>query len=217
MLTLIFKVIEKVIYGQASTFLNSRNFLYTYQSGFRKKKNYADLCLPYLNDKILEGFEKSMMTGMILIDLKKVFDTIDDDLLLPKLYANGFSKGTVNWFKCYLSNSSFLVNLGNNCFQPASVSSRVPQGSFLGPLSFLIYVNDMSQAIKCDLSLYADNSCLVCQHKDINEIQKPLTDDFSNICNWFVDNKLSIHFGEDETKSILFLLNLKGKIFKNVT
>ena len=72
----------------------------------------------------------------------------------------------------------------------------------------------MSQAVKCDLFLYTDDSCLVCQHKDINKIQKYLNEDFSNICDWFVDNKLSIHFGEDKTKSILFASKFKGKNIK---
>ena len=62
----------------------------------------------------------------------------------------------------------------------------------------------MSQAVECDLYLYADDSCLLFQHKNVTEIKKQLTKDFSNICDWFVDNKLSIHFGEDKTKSILF-------------
>ena len=148
---------------------------------------------------------------MILIDLQKAFDTIDHDILLQKLYAIGFSKHTVNWLQSYLSYRSFLVNVGNNFSQPASVSCGVPQGSILGPLLFLIYVNDMSQAVKCDLFLYADDTCLVCQHKDINKIENQLNEDFSNICDWFVDNKLSIHFGEDKTKSILFASKFKRK------
>ena len=62
----------------------------------------------------------------------------------------------------------------------------------------------MSQAVKCDLFLHADDTCLLCQHKDINKIENQLSVDFCNICDWFVDNKLSIHFGEDKTKPILF-------------
>ena len=78
----------------------------------------------------------------------------------------------------YLSNRSFLINLRNNDSQTASICCGVPQGSILGPLLFLTYVNDMSQAVKCNLFLYADESCLVCQHKNINEIQKELNEDF---------------------------------------
>ena len=62
----------------------------------------------------------------------------------------------------------------------------------------------MSQAAKCNHFLYADDTCLVCQHKYINEIEKELNKDFENICNWFLDNKLSIHFGDDKTKYISF-------------
>ena len=112
------------------------------------------------------------MTGMILIDLQKAFDTIDHDILLQKLYAIGFSKHSVNWFRSYLINRTFLVNLGNAFSQPACVSSGVPQGSILGPLFFLVYINDMSQTVKCNRFVYADDTCLVCQHKVINEIEK---------------------------------------------
>ena len=75
----------------------------------------------------------------------------------------------------------------------------------------------MSQAVKCDILLYADDTCLACQHKDINKIQSHLNEEFCNICDWFVDNKLSIHFGEDKTKSILFVSKFKRKTIKNFT
>ena len=95
LLPLISKVIEKVIHDQTSTFLNSRNLLYNYQSGFRKNHS-TDYCLSFLADKILKGFGKGLTTGMILIDLQKAFGTIDHDILLQKLYAIGFSKHSIN-------------------------------------------------------------------------------------------------------------------------
>ena len=101
---------------------------------------------------------------------------------MKKLNAIGFSKHIVNLFQSYLCNRSFLVNLGNNFSQSASVSCGVPQGSILGPFLFFKYVNDMSQAVKCDLFLYADDTCLLCQHEAINEIENPLNEDFCNIC-----------------------------------
>ena len=96
MLTLISKKIEKVIHDQTSAFLNSRNLLYNYQFGFRKK--HSTDYLSFLNDKILKGFDQGLMTGMILIDLPKAFDTIDHGSLLQKLYAIGFFKHSLNWF-----------------------------------------------------------------------------------------------------------------------
>ena len=111
LLLLISKNIEKFIPEQPSTFLISMKILYTYQYGL-KKKFYG--CIPFLFElqHFLKGSDEGMMTGMILIDLKKAFDTNDLDLLLQKLYAIGFSKRTVIWFKVYHSNRSFLFNLG---------------------------------------------------------------------------------------------------------
>ena len=124
------------------------------------------------------------------------------------MYAIGFSKHSVNWFRSYLINRTFLVNLGNAFSQPACVSSGVPQGSILGPLLFVKYINDLSRPVKCILLHNADDTCLVCQHKDINEIEKQLNKDFENIRDWFVDSKLSIHFGDDKT-FILFATKFK--------
>ena len=78
------------------------------------------------------------------------------------------------------------------------------QGSILDPLLFLIYVNDMFQAADCDLFLYADNFCFMYQNSDVKKIEQTLNNSFSNACDWFVDNKFSIHFGTDKTKRILF-------------
>ena len=186
LLLLISKVIKNIIHDQSSIFLNSRNFLYNYQFGFRKNHS-TNFCLSFLNDKILKSFEQGLITGMILIDFQKTFGTIYHDILLQKLYAIGFSKYLVNWFQSYIINWTFLLNLGNVSSQPACVSSSVLQGSILGPLFFLIYINDMSQAVKCNLFLYADDTYLVCQQKDINETEKQIDKDFESICDWFVD------------------------------
>ena len=98
----------------------------------------------------------------------------------------------------------FSVHVENSFSDKAVIISGVPRGFILGPLLFLLYVNHMVQAVNCDLLLYADGTGLFFQHKDINIIEHQLNRNFPNICDWFVDNKLSIHFGEDKTKSILF-------------
>ena len=105
----------------------------------------------------------------------------------------------------------FFIEKENQLSDFGKVSCGVPQGSILQPLLFLIYVNDMPQAVKSNLFLYADDSCLMYRHRDVNQIEKQLNNDFENVCNWFLDNKLSIHFGEDKTKSILFASKRKIK------
>ena len=95
------------------------------------------------------------------------------------------------------------MNIENKYSSTAKIECGVPQRSILGPLLFLLYVNDMKQAVDCDLFQYADDCFLLYQHKDINKIEQNLNKNFSNICDWFVGDKLSIHFGEDKTKCIL--------------
>ena len=114
-----------------------------------------------MNDKILKGFDDGLVTGTILIDLQKAFDTVNHDIYLKKLSIPVFFDPTVKWFQSYLSNRKFAVDLENSFSEVSSISCGVPQGSILGPLLFLIYVNDMPMAIKCDLFLYADDTCLV--------------------------------------------------------
>ena len=138
---------------------------------------------------------------MILIDLQKAFDTINHNILLEKLKAIGFCDDTVNWFHSCLTDRAFLLSIENKYSSILQISCGVPQGSILGPS---LYVNDMKQAVSSDLLLYADDSCLIFQHKHVTEIEKHLNNDLSNLCEWFLDDKLSIHFGEDKTKFILF-------------
>ena len=80
----------------------------------------------------------------------------------------------------------------------------LPQGSILCPLLFPSYVNDMPQAIRSKLLLYADDSCLFFMGKDSKTIEDQLNEDFNSLCEWFIDNNLSIHYGEEKTKLILF-------------
>ena len=148
---------------------------------------------------------------MILIDLREAFDTINHEILLQKLKAIRFPKITLKWFRSYLSEHIFLVNIENKLSDFGKMFYWVPQGSILGPLLSLIYVNDMPQAVKSTLLFYADDSCILYQHKEVDEIEKHLNKDFENICDWFVDNKLVIHFGEGKTKSILFASKRRSK------
>ena len=107
---------KKIIHNQTQLFLDDNNISYKYQSGFRKYY-LTDTCLSYLNNKVQIGFEQGLMTGMILIDLQKAFDTIDHDILLQKMHCLSFSEPTRQWFRSYLTNRLFSVNVGNE-FHP---------------------------------------------------------------------------------------------------
>ena len=191
-------------------FLDKHNILCKFQLGFRKNHS-TDFCLSYLTDKISKGFDSGLLTGVILIDLQKAFYTADHNILLLKMSSLGFAREVIDWYKLYLSSMKVYVNVHEIFSNSADLRCGVQQGSILGPLLFLLCINDMPQSIDCDLFLYADDACLLFQHKDLERIKEELSKNFSNICDWFVDNKLSIHFVEDKTKSIPFLYQKQKK------
>ena len=84
---------------------------------------------------------------MILIDLQKAFDTVDHEILLRKMNYLGFAESTINWFRSYLENCTFVVHVNGKYSNPGNLTCGVPQGSILGTLLFLLYVNDMPQSV----------------------------------------------------------------------
>ena len=109
-------------------------------------------------------------TGMVMLDLQKAFDTVDHVILMSKLKCMGFNEITMKWFKSYLTGRSQVCDVEGILSESKEVTCGVPQGSILGPLLFLIYVNDMSAAVKSRLLLYADDSALLVSGKDVKVI-----------------------------------------------
>ena len=108
-------------------------------------------------------------------------------------------------------------NLKSRYSSRANLLYGVPQGSVLGPLLFLLYIDDLPEAVTCDSLLYADDTWIVFQHQSQIQIEKQLIRDFPSVCDWFVDNKVSIHFGQDKTKSMLFGAKHKGLLRNRLT
>ena len=182
--------------------------MYKYQSQYRKHHS-TDFCLPFLSDKILKGFDKRLSTGMTLIDLQKA-DTINHETVLRKLHAIGFPEKAIAWFKSHLSHRAFKVKINKHFSDLSKITCGVFQGSTLDPLLFLLHANSIPQAVHSDLFLYADDSGLTYQHKNVHTIEHQINKDFANLCEWFADNKWSIHFDEYKTKCILFEFKQKN-------
>ena len=122
LLPLLSKVFEKVVHIQTENFLKNNNILYKNQSGFRPMHS-TESCLTHLSDRILEGCDSGCHTGMILIDLQKAFDKINHGILLQKLSLMNFSAEAISWFKSYLSNRTFHVNVESAFSDPADLNA----------------------------------------------------------------------------------------------
>jgi exonuclease III len=193
------KILERAVHTQLSDYLKSKNLLYEFQSGFRGRYS-TDTCLIDLMDFIKAEMSKGSYVGMILIDLQKAFDTVDHGILCRKLAAMGI--GSVNWFRSYLSDRAQCVGVNGTQSDFLEVTCGVPQGSILGPILFLCYINDMPISLRCRLALYADDSALVHSGKHPDEIAAFLSNELASCKKWLVDNRLSLHIGK--TECILF-------------
>ena len=120
---------------------------------------------------------------MIVIDLQKAFDTLDHQIILKKLKYIRFSPKTVRWFEPYLKNGNLIESLEKSLSKPGVLNCGVPQGSILGPILFLLYVNYMKSAvIDCDLRLHAGDTSLLFSNENFSLIEKHLNVDFNSLC-----------------------------------
>ena len=165
------KILERAVHVQLEKYCKDNNLLYEFQSGFRGSYS-TDTCLINLSDHIRLLNNQKQLVGMVLIDLQKAFDTVDHDILCKKLEAMGV--GSIKWFESYLKGRKQKVVVNESCSEAGIVTCGVPQGSILGPLLFLCYINDMPISVKCKLLLYADDSALIVSGSDQNKIEKEL-------------------------------------------
>ena len=199
------------MYSRLYKFFNDNQLIYQLQFGFRQ--NYSTShALINLTEEIRNNLDKGNVGCGIFVDLQKAFDTVDHEILLSKLNHYGIRGITNSWFKSYLSDRSQFVSINGFSSKCMHIKHGVPQGSVLGPLLFLIYINDLNHAIKhCKVHHFADDTNLLHFNKSVNKLNKLVNTDMKNLANWLNSNKISLNVQKTE----LVIFKNKRKILEN--
>ena len=195
------KILEKLIANRLTLFLESNNIISPSQFGFRKNHSTIHPLLHFMNH-LTRASNKKLYTIAIFCDLQKAFDTVNHKILLQKLESVGVRGVELAWFTNYLEGRKQFVFFDECASSLNTIEIGVPQGSILGPLLFLIYINDLSHYSSLIDLLFADDTTLLKSHANLGELVEIVNTEFRKIVTFFKSHRLSLH--PDKTKFMLF-------------
>ena len=196
------KVFERAMANRLVKYLNKYSIIHHSQFGFQKGKSTSD-AIHYLTEFIYEQLHLKNSVVNVLIDLRKAFDTVDHELLLYKLSLYGIRGVPLLWMESYLSDRKQYVSIESYSSVHKTIKIGVPQGSILGPILFLIFINDLplsSETLKT--TLFADDTTLSLAHSNYDELVPTINRELSAIHRWTIDNKLTVNV--EKTELMLF-------------
>jgi hypothetical protein len=196
------KVLEKDVQCQFMSYLIENHFITLDQSAY-KKFHSTSTCLHTTIDEWLQNMDDKLFTGICYLDIAKCFDTISHDLLLQKLTKYGVHNVELQWFKSYLSDRSQFVTYNNKSSNYCNLTLGVPQGSTLGPMLFMLFVNDLPMYInngRC--AMYADDTVVYVSSDTVAGASQNLNDVLNNVHNWFTSNRLVLNVSKSNAMLI---------------
>ena len=196
------KILEKIAHRNIVTFLEENNIISDQQNGFRKGFSTVT-AVADLTDSLFSAINKSEITLSVFVDLRKAFDTVSHDILCKKIEKYGVRSNVNEWCRSYLTGRSQKTLANNNKSDECSIKYGVPQGSVLGPLFFILYVNDLQQALKnINVQMYADDTVIYLSGQNVTTIAEKLQLGLSRLNGWCLANKLTLN--PSKTKMMTF-------------
>jgi hypothetical protein len=196
------KIMEKSVQIQLKEYLMKHNFISHVQSAYLKNHSTQSSLHNIVSD-ILDGINTNSVNMLCFLDLAKCFDTIDHDILLCKLEKYGIRGKNLKFFKKYLSGRKQCVKVNGQLSSILDILFGVPQGSILGPILFLLFINDLPTCLqKCECNLFADDTVIYTMNTDEIKATSDLQCDLDNVHNWFTANRLSINIDKSCTMSV---------------
>ena len=192
------KVLEKIVYNQLYHYLDDIKLLLGCQSGFRSLHSTLTALLE-ATDAWSVNIDNGLLNGVVFIDLTKAFDTIDHEIILRKMSYLGVDQAAIKWFSSYLSGRTQRCSVNGKLSTARTLSCGVPQGSILGPLLFLIYINDLPNSLQNAVPrMFADDTNLTLSVKTLTELKLALAPELNNLSCWLKANKLSLNVAKTE-------------------
>ena len=192
-LPVISRLFEKLVTDQLYKHMNENGQFSNDQSGFLRLRSTV-MCLLKNTEDWYNGLDLGELVGLVFIDLKKAFDTVDHKILCKKRELYGVQNRQLSWFESYLTNRKQFCRVNGVDSEIGDIEVGVPQGSCLGLLLFLIYINNLPQAVQdSTVSMYADDTSLCYQSLDITQLNEAINSDLKQLDTWLQGNKLSLN------------------------
>ena len=198
-LPILSKLFERAAANQIVDFLEKNNIISNRQHAYRKSHS-TETCLFELLNNIYKNLDEKLYVAVAKLDLSKAFDSISHDLLLLKMQKLGLENTSLKWIKSYLSDRKQITQFKDFTSTTEKIKSGVPQGSILGPLLFLCYVNDLPNVFekKCEMLSYADDTQLLVTARTKDELKNKLENALNSAQNWYSKNLMLNNIGKTE-------------------